>query len=91
LGFYYVNLISGTVFTCRQWVVPVFSLGFLAGFIVWFGGNLHFDLTGNGIMLSKMGQLLFIPKIGVILISGIVGGFVACLALYTGENHSCLS
>lgn len=37
-------------------------------------------------MLSKMGQLLFIPKIGVILISGIVGGLVAGLALYTGKT-----
>ncbi|MBB5620270.1 putative membrane protein [Pedobacter cryoconitis] len=79
-------LIFGTVFTYRKWVVPVFSLGFLAGFIVWFGGNLYFDLTGNGIMLSKMGHLLFIPKIGVMLISGIVGGLVTGLALYTGKT-----
>lgn len=79
-------LIFGIVFTYRKWVVPVFSLGFLAGFIVWFGGNLYFDLTGNGIMLSKMGHLLFIPKIGVMLISGIVGGLVTGLALYTGKT-----
>lgn len=79
-------LIFGTVFTYRKWVAPVFTLGFLAGFIVWFGGNLYYDLAGNGIMLSKMGHLLSIPKIGVIFISGIVGGIVTGLALYTGKT-----
>lgn len=79
-------LIFGTVFTYLKWVVPVFFIGFLAGFIVWLGGNLYFDLIGNGIMLSRMGQLLLIPKIGVILISGILGGLVTGLALYTGKS-----
>lgn len=56
-----------------------FLFGYFSRFYCLFGGNLYFDLTGNDILLSKMRQLLFIPKIGVILISGVLGELVTWL------------
>ena len=54
--------------------------------MVWFGANLCFDMTYNGIILNKIGLLLSVHKIIVLLISGIIGGLLTGLALYAGKS-----
>jgi hypothetical protein len=79
-------IILGMVITFRAWHVSGFIVGFLSGLITWIGVNLYFDLTSNGIILNRIGLLLMMPKIIVILISGLIGGILTGLALYTGQN-----
>ena len=78
-------LIFGMVITIRNWHFSSFTAGFLSGFLTWFGANLYFDLTLNGIVLDKIGLLLSVPKIIVLLISGLIGGLLTGLALYSGK------
>jgi hypothetical protein len=79
-------IILGVIIALREWKVSAFPIGFLAGFIIWFGVNLYFDQVSNGIILNKIGLLLMMPKIVVMLIAGIIGGLVTGLALYTGKS-----
>lgn len=79
-------LILGMVINFRRWNVSVFSIGFLSGFIIWFGANLYFDTIVSGVILNKLGLLLSVPKIIVLVISGVIGGLLTGLALYTGKN-----
>ncbi len=79
-------LTLGIVITIKKWEVSSFSVGFIAGFLVWFGANLYFDLTLNGIILGRVGLLLAVPKFVVLLISGVIGGLLTALALYTGKS-----
>lgn len=79
-------LALGIVITVRKWPVPGFAIGFLSGFMIWFGANLYFDSSLDGIMLAKIGILLSVPKIVVFLISGVIGGGLTGLALYTGKS-----
>ena len=75
----------GIFVNIKQWQIRTFWLGFLAGFIIWFAANYYFDATSNGLVLSKVGNLLFVPKIVVLIISGIIGGLCSGLALTAGK------
>jgi hypothetical protein len=66
-----------------QWRVSGFLIGFLCGFFIWLGGNLYFHFAYNGQLLEKIGTA---PKIIVLLVSGLVGGLLTGLALYTGRS-----
>jgi hypothetical protein len=79
-------VILGIIITFRTWDVLIFPIGFLSGFITWFGANLYFDMTSNAIVLNKMALLLTVNKIVVLLISGLIGGLLTGLALYTGKS-----
>jgi hypothetical protein len=79
-------LVFGVVIGFRDWEVPGFTIGFLSGFIVWLGLNWYFDMTFNGIILNKIGLLVYLPKIVVLLISGIIGGLLTGLALLSGKS-----
>ena len=61
-------------------------MGFLAGFLVWFGSNLYFDFTLSSSVLNKISLILSIPKILILLASGILGGLLTGLSLYTGKK-----
>lgn len=77
--------ILGMFVSFRTWKVSGFRIGFLSGFIIWVGVNVYFDLAFNGIILNKISLLLTLPKLVVILISGVIGGMLVGLALYTGQ------
>src|ERR1044072_5277707 len=62
-------LLFGVVISIKKWRVAGFGIGFIAGFIIWFGGNMYFDITQNGIVLQKIGLLISVPKIVVMLIA----------------------
>jgi len=79
-------MIFGIYISIRKWNVRAFPVGFSAGFLVWFAGNLYFHLTYNGIVLKKIGLLLSVPTVIVLLVAGIIGGLIAGLALYTGQH-----
>lgn len=69
-----------------KWKVSAFVTGFLAGLVVWAGASLYFHYTLGGHVLDKIGVLLFVPGPVVILLSGIIGGLLTGLALYTGRT-----
>lgn len=77
--------IIGLFINLKQWQVRTFGLGFLTGFIIWFVANYYFDVTSNGLVLGKIGNLLFVPKFVVLIISGVIGGICTGLALYAGK------
>jgi len=79
-------LLLGWVISKKQWRVAGFGTGFIAGFLIWFFGNLYFDSTLNGIVLGRIGLLIAMPKIVVLLLAGIMGGVLTGLALYAGKN-----
>jgi len=79
-------VILGIVITIWKWKVSTFAMGFLCGFIIWFGANLYFDLTFNGAIMSRIGLLFTVPRIVVLLLSGVIGGVLTGLALFTGRS-----
>lgn len=79
-------LILGVIISYRKWNVAGFAVGFIAGFIIWFMANLYFDITLGGTILNKIGLLLSVSKITVLVFSGIIGGVLTGLALYTGKS-----
>lgn len=78
-------MIFGFLITYKNTRFPAFATGFIAGFLVWCLGNIYFDISGSGLMLKRMADLLFIHKIVFLFISGLVGGTMAGLSLYTGK------
>lgn len=79
-------MLLGAVLSRWKWGVPGFGVGFAAGFLVWLGAHLYFDLTGNGLVMEKLGQLFTVGKVIVLVASGLIGGLLTGLALYTGNS-----
>ena len=75
-------LAFGTFIALRQWKVSCFLVGFSCGFVIWFFANVYFHLGHGGVILSRLGAFL---SIAMLLASGVVGGLVTGLALYTGK------
>lgn len=78
-------LALGVTITLKKWEISSFSVGWLSGFLIWIGANLYFDKMLDGDILTKIGLLLSVPKMIVLLVSGIIGGLLTGLALYTGK------
>jgi hypothetical protein len=76
-------LVVGVVITKKEWKVACFPIGFLAGFLVWASANWFFDIKYSGIFLDRFG---FGIKLLLLLVSGIVGGLLTGLSLYTGRS-----
>jgi hypothetical protein len=85
-GFVIPVIITGIILKNKEWNVSFFGTGFLAGFLVWTVANFYFDWAFPGDILNNLGNLLFVPKLLVILISGIIGGLISGLAFYTGKS-----
>lgn len=79
-------LIFGILIAYRKVNIGAFITGFIAGFIVWSLGNIYYDILGSGLMLKRMAGLFFIHKTFFLLITGLIGGFMTGLALYTGKT-----
>lgn len=76
----------GTFITFRQWQVATFFTGFLSGLVIWVCANIYFHTAAGGNAFDKIGLVLSVPGPLVILISGIIGGLLTGLALYTGQS-----
>lgn len=85
-GFVVAVGLFGTIITVRKWKVAGFTTGFLAGLVVWIGANIYFHISLEGNVFEKIGQVLFVPGPVVIIISGVTGGLLTGLALYTGQS-----
>lgn len=79
-------LVFGGVISLMQWKVSGFLVGFLAGFIIWFGVNAYFDAQNGGLMMERAAQLISVPKFIMLILSGLLGGLLSGLALYTGKG-----
>lgn len=84
-GFTIGLVILGIVITYNNNSLPLFKLGFVSGFIVWSIANFYFDIKGEGILLKKTADLFTINKTLLIMISGIIGGYVSGLSLYLAK------
>jgi hypothetical protein len=78
-------LVLGIVIALKKLEVSTFTVGFIAGFLIWFGAHLFFDLTSSATILVRLGLLISVSKFVVMLISGLIGGLISGLALYTGN------
>lgn len=76
-------IICGAVITWLRWQVHTFLTGFFAGFVIWLGAHLCFQLQYNGDILGRFGTL---PEILLLFASGCIGGLLTGLALYTGRT-----
>jgi hypothetical protein len=63
----------------------LFTIGFLAGFITWFSLNYIYFLNSNGVLLHKTSSLVQSRPIYILLLSGLIGGVLSGLSLYTGS------
>jgi hypothetical protein len=68
----------------KQWRIRSFAVGFITGFLIWWLGNLYFFMTGDGIVLGKLGHLVLLPNYFVFLAAGLIGGLPCGIALYVG-------
>ena len=78
--------ISGVFISFQNIKVPGFLIGFFAGFFVWSGSTIYFNLKFNGIILSKLGLLISANTVIILVAAGIVGGLLSGLALFSGIN-----
>jgi len=79
-------MILGFGISLLKWELNTFILGFISGFLIWFGGNLLFDARYDGSILVKLATLLAVPKIVLLIGSGVIGGIITGLAMYVGRN-----
>jgi len=66
----------------QRWQASLFLVGFFSGFAIWLGGNVFFHLLYQGHLLERIGAG---PSVVVLLVSGLLGGVLTGLALYTGR------
>jgi hypothetical protein len=85
-SFVIVVALFGYIITIRKWKVAAFTTGFLSGLVIWIGANIFFHIIFGGTVFEKLGQVMFIPGFVVILLSGVIGGLLTGLALYTGKS-----
>ena len=78
--------IEGYVLTLLKLNLNAFVLGFIAGFLIWFGENYLYDIKYNGLILIKLASLLSVPKLLLLFASGVIGGILTGLAMYVGKN-----
>jgi hypothetical protein len=79
-------LILGSVLNLWKLKFNAFVLGFIAGFLIWFGGNYLFDIKYNGLILVKLASLFSVPELLLLFASGLIGGTLSGLAMYVGNK-----
>ena len=85
-GFLMPLFLFGVVINYLKWNVAGFFVGFIAGFIVWAGANVYYDIQYDGLVLQKVALLFSMPKFVVFLIAGVLGGLLSGLAMYSGKG-----
>nr|WP_295875062.1 hypothetical protein [uncultured Chitinophaga sp.] len=77
---------AGMAMRYKKWQAAFFIAGFLSGFLIWTGASLYFEYTGNGIVLQKTALLLGTSRVLVVLGTGMIGGLISGLSLFTGAT-----
>jgi hypothetical protein len=75
--------IAGAVTAWLKWNISGFITGFIAGIIVWTGGNLYYHLLYDGIIFKKTGA---VTALLFFCLAGLAGGLLTGLSLYTGRK-----
>ncbi|RLJ72731.1 hypothetical protein [Pedobacter alluvionis] len=78
--------IWGIIVNRLRWKVSLFSIGFLSGFLVWLFGNIYFDFVLDGHVLNRIAMLISLPKFVLMLLTGLIGGILTGLSLFTGGS-----
>lgn len=84
-GFIIPVFLLGLLLKYLNFTILYFFVGFLAGFIIWAGFSIYFDIVYSGAMLQKLGGVISVSRSVVILISGFLGGLLSGLALFAGQ------
>jgi hypothetical protein len=84
-SFCIVLFVLGIALPGKNWKRPSFSLGFIAGFILWIGMHLYYELVYKGAIMSDISLTFGIPYVLVLLIIGCIGGLLSALSFYSGS------
>ncbi len=76
----------GLVIRLMHWKVAAFFAGFVSGFLIWVAANCYYGYIFSWIVLNKIGQLMSVPGVVVILMSGVIGGLLTGLSMYAGYS-----
>ncbi|HMI60509.1 MAG TPA: hypothetical protein VK518_06365 [Puia sp.] len=77
--------LTGVVLGKSGWQLPSFLAGFLSGLLVWGGMEGYYALSLHDIALHRLAAQFSLPVWLLIVGSGLTGGVVAGLALFTGK------
>lgn len=78
-------LVLGGVLQKKEWQLPMFVVGFSAGFLIWGGMELFYATALHDVVLHRMAALFSLPSTLMIPGAGLIGGLVSGLALYAGK------
>jgi hypothetical protein len=70
----------------KKMKVHTFLIGFLCGFLIWSCGNFYLGVVKDNILIYKIAQLMALSKVTIVLISGLIGGVLSGLSIYTGDK-----
>lgn len=76
----------GIIAGLKKWNIASFLSGFGGGFIAWFGGSFYYGSIKNPVIIGRVASLMGLPPVVVLTVSGIIGGVLAGLALYSGKK-----
>ncbi len=79
-----LGVILGYTFKLKP--LASFGWGFLALFILWGGQALYINIANDGIMASRIAEMLGVQSsLLMVLLTGIIGGVVGGLSVFCGS------
>lgn len=83
-SFLFAVVLFGAFAAFRNWKISVFPVGFFAGLLVWTGLNFCYHTVYGGTAFKKIGMLFSLNEWLIYILSGLIGGLLTTLALYSG-------
>lgn len=74
---------TGVWIDVRKYKISPFLTGFIAGFLIWFLGNVYFHFSYGGSLFSNEKN---IPVYLILIGSGLIGGILTGLSIYVGSQ-----
>jgi hypothetical protein len=76
--------IIAALLPAKAWSLPAFVTGFISGFLIWSGATLFYHTHYTGQLLNIVAELMTIPLSLLFVITGLIGGLLSGLAVYSG-------
>lgn len=76
--------ILGIILPIKMWNAKPFNIGFLAGMITWISALYMFENIYEGDLTLITTEIILIPYLGLIIITGVIGGLLTGLAILSG-------